>query len=89
MTGPVIGFPWWLMWLPVCVAIGFDAVIHPNSLWGSMAIGIPGMAISLWLYLRVLNSKKRSAVKWQKSFAGESLSKAYQTLEEIERARID
>ncbi|MFK7766892.1 MAG: serine/threonine protein kinase [Mariniblastus sp.] len=89
ITGPVIGFPWWLMWLPLAVAIGFDAVLHPNCLWVSLATGIPGLVISLWLYLRVLNSNKASAKKWQKEFAGDGISRAYQILEEIERARID
>jgi serine/threonine-protein kinase len=89
MTGPVIGFPWWLMWIPACVAIGFDAVMHPNCLWVSLAIGIPGLAITLWLYLRVLNSSKESAREWQKQFAGEGLSQAFMMLEEIERAQID
>lgn len=88
-TGPVIGFPWWLMWIPGCVAIGFDAVMHPYSLWVSLAIGIVGLAVSLWLYWRVLRSNKDSAKRWQKQFAGESLSRAYMTLSEIERARID
>ncbi len=89
LVGPLIGFPWWLMWIPVSVAIGFDAVLYPYCFWLSLAIGIPGMALSLWLYLRVLNSKESSAEKWRKKFAGESLAKAYMTLEEIERARID
>jgi len=89
ITGPVIGFPWWLMWIPVVVAIGFDAVLHPYSLWVSLAVGIPGWAISLWLYLRMVKSNEASARMWQKNFAGESLSRAYQTLDEIERARIE
>ena len=89
MTGPVIGFPWWLMWIPVFVAFGFDMVLHPYCLWVSLAVGIPGLAISLWAYLRLLNSNKKSAQQWQKGFAGESLSKAYMTLGEIERARIE
>ena len=88
LTGPVIGFPWWLMWLPVAVALGFDIVLHPNCLWVSLAVGIPGLVISWWLYLRVLNAKAPSAKKWQKGFAGESLSKAFMTLDEIERAQI-
>ena len=89
MTGPVIGFPWWLMWMPVCVAIGFDAVLYPVSLWVSLVIGVVGLAGSLWLYWRVLHSSEGSAKKWQKSFAGEGLARAYMTLGEIERARID
>ncbi len=88
MTGPVIGFPWWLMWIPACVAIGFDAVLHPYCLWVSLVIGVLGLAGSLWLYLRLLNSDKEDK-KWQKQFAGEGLSRAYQTLDEIERARIE
>lgn len=89
LTGQVIGFPWWLMWIPASVAIGFDAVLHPNSLWVSLVVGILGLSISLWLYWRVLNSTQLSAQKWKKAFAGASLSTAYMTLEEIERARID
>ena len=34
-AGIIIGFVWWLMWIPVAVAIGFDAVLHPNSLLNS------------------------------------------------------
>mgnify|MGYP001826306068 CR=1 FL=1 len=89
LEGPVVGFPWWLMWLPVCVAIGFDAVVHPNSLWVSLAIGIPGMVISIWLHRKFVNANDAFDSKWQKNLVGESLSNAYQTLEEIERARID
>jgi serine/threonine-protein kinase len=89
ISGPVVGFPWWIMWLPAMVAIGIDAVMYPYCFWVSMAIGIPGLVISLWLYLRVLNSNKDSAKIWQKQFVGESLSRAYMTLGEIERARID
>ena len=88
ITGPVIGFPWWLMWIPVCVAIGFDAVLY-SCLWVSLAIGIPGLAISMWLYLRVLNSGNFAAQKWHKSFAGDGLSQAYMTLGEIERVGIE
>ena len=88
ITGPVIGFPWWLMWIPVIVAFGFDGVMHPYSLLVSLTIGVPGLVISLWLYLRVLNSNRDSASKWQKQFAGEGVSRAYAMLEEIERARI-
>ncbi|QEG21619.1 serine/threonine-protein kinase [Mariniblastus fucicola] len=93
MTGPVIGFPWWLMWIPATVAIGFDPVLNPvlnpYCLWVSLAIGIPGLAISFWLYLRVLKSNKGTAKAWQKQFTGESLARAYMTLDEIERARIE
>jgi serine/threonine-protein kinase len=65
-----------------------SAVKYPTCLWVSLAIGVPGFAISVWLYLRVLRSSKDSARAWQKQFTGESLSRAYLTLCEIERARI-
>ncbi len=29
-AGVIIGFVWWLMWIPVVVALGFDAVLHPQ-----------------------------------------------------------
>lgn len=44
---------------------------------------------SLWLYRRVLNSSGDTDAKWQKHFIGESISKAYMTLGEIERAPIE
>ena len=88
MTGFVIGFPWWLMWLPACVCIGFEAVLLPQSLWVSLSIGLVGWLASMWIYVRVLNSQEEVSRKWQKSFVGESLSKAYTTLDEIEKARI-
>ncbi len=31
------------MWIPVCVAIGFDAVLHPNSLIVSLIVGVIGL----------------------------------------------
>lgn len=89
MTGPIIGFPWWLMWIPLAVAIGFDAVMYPSCLWPSLVIGIVGLGVSLGLYLRVLNSHEESAKAWQTSFAGSSLEKAYLTLDEMERAGIE
>lgn len=86
--GAVIGFPWWLMWIPVGVAAGFDSIIHPNSLIPSLVVGVIGLVVSYWLYLRVLRSDKASAEQWRKRFAGQSLADAYLALEEIEQARI-
>lgn len=89
LGGPLVGFPWWLMWLPLFVAIGFDAVMYPYCFWISLAIGIPGFAVCLWLHWRFVVSNDNVESKWQKHFVGESLSKAYRTLDEIERARIE
>ena len=90
LGGPLVGFPWWLMWLPVAVAIGFDeVVIYPSSFWFSMAIGVPGFLISLWLHWKFVVSDQGVHSKWQKQWVGHSISKAYMTLDEIERAQID
>ena len=46
-AGIIIGFVWWLMWIPVTVAIGFDAVLYPPSLAVSLAVGILGFVGSV------------------------------------------
>ncbi|MCG8649158.1 MAG: serine/threonine protein kinase, partial [Pirellulales bacterium] len=86
--GAVIGFPWWLMWMPATVAVGVDAVMHPNSLIPSLVIGVIGLVVSYWLYVRVQRSTKASAEQWQKRFAGVSIATAYMALKEIEQAQI-
>ena len=88
-VGHLIGFPWWLMWIPVCVAFGFDAVVmHPNSLYPSLIVGVVGLAVSGILYQRLLNSRNESADKWRMQFSGESIRTAYLALDEIEQAQI-
>lgn len=87
-AGVLIGFIWWLMWIPVCVAIGFDAVLHPYSLIPSLVIGIVGFVVSVWLYWRVLKSNSPNAESWRRKLSGESISSAYLALDEIESAQI-
>jgi serine/threonine-protein kinase len=88
-AGVIIGFIWWLMWIPVFVAIGFDAVvIHRNSLVPSLVIGVVGLVVSVWLYWRLLKSSTPSSESWKRKLAGESLAAAYLALEEIENANI-
>lgn len=86
--GSVIGFPWWLMWIPLAVAAGLDIIMHPNSLIPSLVVGVIGLVVSYWLYLRAQRSDKASAEQWRKRFAGESIAKAYLALKEIEQAQI-
>jgi serine/threonine-protein kinase len=88
-VGPLFGFPWWLMWIPACVAIGFDAVvIYRNSLIPSLVIGVVGLLASLWLYLRALKSGRDSAGSWKTQFSGKSIAAATLALNEIENAQI-
>ncbi len=88
-AGVIIGFAWWLMWIPVCVAIGFDAVvIYANSLVVSLLIGVVGFIVSIWLYWRTLKSEDKASQAWKMKLSGESIANAYLALEEIESAQI-
>ena len=88
-AGIIIGFIWWLMWIPVCVAVGFDAVVlYRNSLVVSLVVGIVGFIVSVWLYWRALRSSNPSAETWRTKLSGESIAAAYLALDEIEKAQI-
>ncbi len=87
-AGIIIGFVWWLMWIPVAVAFRLDVVLHPNSLVVSLIVGVIGFLLSVWLYWRVLTSKTDSAETWKRKFSGESIRTAYLSLDEIESAQI-
>ena len=85
---PHVGFPWWLMWLPVAVCLGFDEVMHPFSLFPSIAVGMIGMAISYWLYVRVQRPNRPAADQWRTRLAGKSIGNAYRALREMDQAQI-
>lgn len=88
-VGPVIGFPWWLMWISACVAIGFDAVVlYANSLYPSVVIGVVGLIVCVWLYLRAVRKARGASESWKSKFCGGSIAAAYLALDEIESARI-
>ena len=87
-AGVIIGFVWWLMWIPVAVSLGFDAVLHPNALYPSLVVGVVGFVVSIWLYWLALRPGNPSAEFWRKKLAGESIATAYLTLDEIEKAQI-
>ncbi len=88
-AGVIIGFVWWLMWIPVLVAVGFDAVVlYPNSLIPSLVVGVVGFGVSVWLYWRVLRSGNTSSESWRRKLSGESIATAYLALDEIENAQI-
>ena len=87
--GPMVGFPWWIMWIPLCVAIGFDAVLYPGCLWVSLGVGLPGWLISHWLYQRYVTAKFDADRPWDNAHVGRSLANASRLLTEIENAKID
>lgn len=88
-AGVIIGFAWWLMWIPASVAVGFDAVVlYPNSLVPSLVVGVVGFAGSVWLYLRFLHSSKIPSEEARRKLSGRSLRAAYLALDEIEQAQI-
>lgn len=82
--GHIIGFPWWLMWIPVFVAFGIDEVLQPNPLILSLIVGVIGLAVCGFLYARLLGSRNPSAEKWRMQFSGRSIRAAYHSLDEIE-----
>ncbi|WP_235952293.1 serine/threonine-protein kinase [Crateriforma spongiae] len=79
---PLIGFPWWLMWIPAGVAAGLDQVLHPNVLVPSLTIGLVGMLFSYWLYVRVQRPGSKNAELWKDKFAGNSFRNAAKLLDE-------
>lgn len=87
-AGALIGFIWWLMWIPIPVCVGFDEVLYPNSLYPSLGIGVIGFTVSLVLFWLALRSGNPSAPYWRKRLAGRSISAAYVVLDEIEQAQI-
>ncbi|MCR9202219.1 MAG: serine/threonine protein kinase [Planctomycetaceae bacterium] len=85
-TGVLMGFAWWLMWLPVCVTLGVDLVIlHAPTRNVSLLTGLIGLVVSLWWYRRAL----RPEGSWKHRLSGESIAAALRGLDEIESASID
>ncbi len=87
-AGIITGFIWWLMWIPVGLALGFDQILEPFSLYPSLIFGIVGFVVSVWLFWRVLKSESPNAESWRRRLSGESIALAYLALDEIEDAKI-
>ena len=88
-SGVLIGFIWWIMWIPVFVALGFDAVVlNRNSLIPSLVVGVVGFVVCVWFYWQALRPSNASAALWRRKFSGESIAAAHLALDEIEQARI-
>ncbi len=89
INGHVIGFVWWLMWIPLCVSFGFESVLLPNPLMISLVVGIVGFAACELFFWRTIGSGGQSAESWKTHFCGSSLKEAFQSLEEMVSARIE
>ena len=87
-AGVLIGFIWWLMWIPAVVAMGYDEILISNSLVPSLIVGMLGFTVSLSLYWLALRPGNPSAELWKKRFSGKSITSAYLAFDEIERTRI-
>ena len=87
-VGPLIGFPWWLMWIPLAVAAGFDVVLHPNSLVPGLVVGVIGLAVSAWLYGRLMLAEGPKAEARRRGMAGSSIAAADVALREIEESGV-
>ena len=79
----ILGLAWWLIWIPLAVAVGIDAVVDPTALWVSVSIGVVGLALSLFAAWRFLTSKEHAAERWKDALAGKSLHAAYLAIDEI------
>ena len=87
--GLVAGLTWWFFWVPLLmVLLGLlhvNLYAHaPSAIWGGLAIGIIGLAATLWLYAqsrRPSNERLRRFV--DQAMVGRSLERAQAQLDEI------
>ena len=88
--GIITGFVWWLMWLPVTVALGFDAVVtYRNSFVPSMVIGVVGPdRLCLAVLARPEIGQPVCRIVEKKSSLVRASPPAYLALDEIENAQI-
>lgn len=87
-TGMVIGLSWWLLWIPFCVAVGFDGVLHPYSLIPSLIVGVLGISVMGYFFVRAIYSTSPAAEAFRRKLSGNSIASAYRELDEIAQAQI-
>jgi serine/threonine-protein kinase len=84
----VVGFPWWVMWIPAAVCLGFDVVMQPNCLWPSLIAGCLGWFLFVLLHFQVNKSTSDRAIALRRQLSGHSISSALAALDQIEDANI-
>lgn len=88
-SGAFLGFSWWILWLPLCIALGADALMYPPTLFISLGIGVCGLLPSVFYYSKLLHSKNSWAQERVRELAGESLTLAAQRLDEMESTQMN
>ncbi len=84
-TGPLLGFPWCWMWIPVSIAAGFHPMMQRRALIPSLVVGIVGFVICWWLNSRVQREGRPNSVQWKTRLAGKCFRDAFQQIDEIQR----
>ena len=84
-TGPLLGFPWCWMWIPVSIAAGFHPMMQRRALIPSLVVGIVGFVICWWLNSRVQREGRPNSVQWKTRLAGKCFRDASQQIDEIQR----
>ena len=87
-TGPLLGFPWCWMWIPVSIAAGFDQMMQRRALIPSLVVGVVGFVICWWLTSRVQRYGRSDSDQWKTWLAGKSFLDASQRIEEIQRLEV-
>ena len=87
-SGTILGFSWWLLWIPLSIAIGFDFIAEPRTLLITSLLCLFGLIASLTAFWKVLGSEHPMSEIWTRALAGESLTAASVALEEIASAEI-
>jgi len=89
-AGIAVGWPWWVMWLPVVIAIaGLDprqtgTGVTPAWVWVSLTVGVAGL-LATWLFYRWARDPARPALaeRMEKSITGAGLRRAQGLLDEL------
>lgn len=92
-----LGLPWWLLWVPAAMvaAMGLGGVdlyaASPAWVYGSLAVGVVGLGLSLWL-ARWLAGRRIGSPCIQRmvdNLTGRSLARAARELDELARFAHD
>lgn len=89
LNSTLCGFGWWLMWMPVTMAVagipGIDLARQaPPFLWSGIAVSVVG-AIGTWLYFRRSSRRAEADGNTQVGDGADSIRRNLRLIEELER----